>query len=268
MKKVNYTKIAVLCLFVGLQFLWGGCSSTKEIPYFTNLPDSVNIEISKTDFVDPKIQPDDILSVTIQTTDPRANSVVNQRLDEMNVLASSSAQNLGSQQVSGYLVDKNGEIELPLIGKVKVSGLSTFEARALIREKAELLLVKPNVQVRFMNFKVTVIGEVGKPATYAFQSEKVSILDALGMAGDLTIYGKRENVLLMRDTPKGKEMIRFNLNNTDFFNSPYYYLRQNDIIYVEPNKAKVANTDGARTRTITIAASVISLAIVALTRLF
>src|SRR5690606_20590184 len=125
-------------------------------------------------------------------------------------------------------------------------------AREVIRNKAASYLVDPNVQVRFVNFKVTVIGEVGKPATYAFQNEKVSILDAIGMAGDLTIYGKRENVLLIRETSNGKEMIRFNLNKSDIFNSPYYYLKQNDIVYVEPSKSKIANTDASRTRTFAI----------------
>jgi len=261
---MNRLKLYVLMLGV----LVSGCTAPKNIPYFSNLPDSTNTQIAKAAFVDPKIQPDDILSITIQTTDPQANQVVNQKLDDINVLATSSATNLGTgPQVSGYLVDKNGNIELPLIGTVTLGGLSTFEARSLIRKKAEAFLVKPNVQVRFVNFKVTVMGEVAKPATYAFQSEKVSILDALGMAGDLTIYGKRENVLLIRDSADGKEMIRFNLNKTDFFGSPYYYLRQNDIVYVEPNKAKIASTDGARTRALTITASVISLVIVALTRL-
>jgi len=260
MKKVYFVILLLLTAW--------GCTTPKNIPYFRDLPDSVDTKIAQANFVDPKIQPDDILSVTIQTTDPQANNAVNQKLEQIGVLATSSASNAGSQQVSGYLVDKNGEIELPLIGRVKVGGLSTFDARTLIREKAESYLVKPNVQVRFVNFKITVMGEVNKPAAYAFQSEKVTLLEALGMAGDLTIYGKRENVLLVRNTTDGKEMIRFNLNKSDIFKSPYFYLRQNDVIYVEPNKAKIATTDGARTRTITIAASVISLAIVALTRLF
>jgi len=254
-----------LCLACAL--FVSACSSPKNIPYFTDLPDSTDTSVPQATFVDPKIQPDDILSVTIQTTDPQANQVVNQKLDNINVLATSSAQNLGAQQVNGYLVDKNGEIELPLLGRVKVGGLSTFEARTLVREKAEAFLVKPNVQVRFVNFKVTVMGEVSKPATYAFQSERVSILDAIGMAGDLTIYGKRENVLLMRDTPEGKKMIRFNLNKSDLFNSPYYYLRQNDVVYVEPSKAKIATTDGSRTRAFAIIGSVISVLIVAFSRL-
>src|SRR5690606_31646489 len=126
---------------------------------------------------------------------------------------------------------------------------------------------KPNIQVRFVNFKVTVMGEVAKPATYAFQSEKVSILDAIGMAGDLTIYGKRENVLLIRDSPEGKEMIRFNLNKTDFFRSPYYFLRQNDVVYIEPNKSKVATTDAARTRSIAIFTSIASVITIVIARL-
>ncbi len=261
-KHINIGLLLIVC------YLSFSCSSPKNIQYFQDLPDSTDTVVSKAAFVDPKIKPDDVLSITIQTTDPQANQVVNQKLDDINVLATSSATNLGPQGVSGYLVDKNGEIELPLLGKVKVGGLSTFEARTLIRQKAESFIVKPNVQVRFVNFKVTVVGEVTKPATYAFQSEKVSILDAIGMAGDLTIYGKRENVLLVRDAPEGKQMIRFNLNKSNIFKSPYFYLRQNDVVYIEPSEAKIATTDAARTKNLTIIASVISLLVVVASRLF
>lgn len=258
----------IYLLIISVAILVVGCASPKNIPYFTDLPDSINVEVPKASFIDPQIQPDDILSVTIQTADPQANQVVNQKIEDMNVLATSSANNAGSQRVSGYLVDKNGEIELPLLGRVKVAGLSTFEARDLIRKKAASFLVRPNVQVRFVNFKVTVIGEVARPAVYAFQSEKVTLLDALSMAGDLTIYAKRENILLVRDTPEGKKMIRFNVNNSNVFQSDYFYLRQNDVVYVEPNKSKVATTDAARTRNIAIFTSLASIVTIIISRLF
>lgn len=243
------------------------CSSPKNIPYFIDLPDSVNANVPQTTFIDPKIQPDDIVSITIQTADPNAAASVNQKIDGISALGASSASNIGSQQVSGFLVDKNGEVELPMLGAIKIGGLTTFQARERIREAATAYFVKPTVQVRFVNFKITVIGEVTRPASYTVPNEKVTILDALGLAGDLTIYGKRENVLLIRETAQGKEMVRFNLNDSKIFSSPYYYLKQNDVIYVEPSKSKIATTDASRTRTYAIIGSVLSVAIVAISRL-
>ena len=123
------------------------------------------------------------------------------------------------------------------------------------------------MQVRFANFKITVLGEVNRPATYTVPNEKVTVLDALGLAGDLTIYGKRENVLLVRDQGGQKELVRLNLNESEVFSSSYFYLRQNDVIYVEPGKAKAAANNAARTQAFAIIGSVLSVLIVALTRL-
>lgn len=250
-------------------FVLASCTSTKNIPYFQNLPDSVAYSRApQAKFTEPVIQPDDILNINIQTVDPGAAAAVNQKSITESALGASSAGNFGQQQVSGFLVDKNGEVEIPVIGNIKLAGLTTFQARELIRDKAAAFFVKPSVQVRFVNFKVTVIGEVVRPATYTVPNEKVTILDALGLAGDLTIYGKRENVLLIRDSGgKEKELVRFNLNSSDLFQSPYYYLRQNDVIYVEPNKAKIATTDASRTRTYAILGSVLSVLIVVASRL-
>src|SRR5699024_1514139 len=137
-------------------------------------------------------------------------------------------------------------------GKVKLAGLTTFQAQDLIKQKASVVYATPNVQVRFANFKVTILGDVTRPAAYTLSNERVSVLDALGLAGDLTIFGKRENVLLIRDDNGKKDFARLNLNSKDLFNSPYYYLKQNDVIYVEPNKGKAASLNQARTQTIAI----------------
>ncbi|HWV70261.1 MAG TPA: polysaccharide biosynthesis/export family protein [Pseudosphingobacterium sp.] len=246
--------ITVIC--IGLV----GCDTAKKIPYFQNLPDSTDTTVSQSAFAEPKIQSDDILSIIIQTVDPGASASVNQ--EGIKGIAA------GGQQISGFLVDKNGEVELPIIGAVKLMGLTTYEARKVIKEKASKHFVNPNVQVRFANFKVTVIGEVNHPATYTVPNEKVSILDIIGMAGDLTIYGKRDNVLLIRETDKGKKMVRFNLNNSQLFDSPYYYLKQNDIVYVEPAKSKIASTDSAKTRLLAIITSVASLVTIIVVRFF
>src|SRR5690606_2821737 len=125
----------------------------------------------------------------------------------------------------------------------------------------------PTVQVRFANYKVTVLGEVNQPATYTMPNEKVSLLDAIGMAGDLTIFGKRENVLLIRDQDGQKEFVRFNLNSTDIFASPYYYLKQNDVIYVEASKGRAAANNTALMQTISIISTVITLGVLLITQL-
>lgn len=240
---------------------------SKKSVYFTDLPDTAKLRaITPAEFKDPVIQSDDILSITIQTIDPSTSASVNQ-VSSMPVIGANSASATGGQNITGFLVDKNGEVSMPMLGNIKLAGLTTFQARDLIQSRASQFFKNPTVLVRFANYKVTVIGEVARPATYTVPNEKVTLLDALGLAGDLTIYGKRENVLLVRDNQGKKEFVRFNLNSSDVFKSPYFYLKQNDVIYVEPGKGKVAANNAARTQTLAIIGSVLSVLIVALSRL-
>ncbi|TYR36834.1 hypothetical protein FXV77_06545 [Sphingobacterium phlebotomi] len=246
--------------------LLGSCS-VKKIVYFNDLQaDSLRIIKQAAAFTEPVIQTDDILSVTIQTLDPTTSSVVNQS-EIVQAVGASSASNVGNQVISGFLVDKNGYVNMTLLGKVQVAGLTTYQARERITALATQYYKEPTVQVRFANFKVTVLGEVTRPATYTVPNEKVTVLDALGLAGDLTIFGKRENVLLVRDQGKEKELVRLNLNDSDVFQSPYFYLRQNDVIYVEPGKGKAAANNAARTQTYAIIGSILSVLIIAVSRL-
>lgn len=243
------------------------CVVTKKSVYFTDLPDTAKLrEVVPAEFKDPVIQPDDILSITVQTIDPTTTASVNQ-VSSMPAIGASSASTVGSQTITGFLVDKNGNVTMPMLGSMKLTGLTTYQARDLIQQRASTFFKEPTVQVRFANYKITVIGEVTRPATYTVPNEKVTLLDAIGLAGDLTIYGKRENVLLVRDNGDKKEFVRFNLNSSDVFKSPYFYLKQNDVIYVEPGKGKVAATNAARTQTLTIIGSLLSVLIVAFTRL-
>ncbi|HWV73132.1 MAG TPA: polysaccharide biosynthesis/export family protein, partial [Pseudosphingobacterium sp.] len=238
------------------------CRSNKTIPYFKNISEVDYKEIKQIQYTEPIIQSDDILDITFQTADISASVSVNEAATD-NSVAAPGAQ----QRVAGFVVDKYGEVELPILGRIKLSGLTSYEARNLLREKAKRFFVDPTVQVRFVNFKVTVIGEVNRPSSYTMPSERVTILDAIGLAGDLTIYGKRENVLLIRENSKGKEMVHFNLNDAELFTSPYYYLKQNDIIYVEPSKGKIASAEASRFSVIAIFASLLSTAALIITRL-
>jgi polysaccharide export outer membrane protein len=239
------------------------CVSTKNVTYFQNLStEQKSVMESVAKFTEPIIQSDDILAISINTIDAQSSSTVNQAGAVLG-----SGNNSGREPVNGYLVDKNGEVELSLIGKVKVAGLTTYDAKELIRKRASQDLKNPNVSVRFANFKISILGEVSRPAAYTVPNEKVSVLDALSLAGDLTIYGKRENILVIRDNNGKKEFGRLNLNSTDTFNSPFYYLKQNDVVYVEPNKSRVVSLNAATRTTVAVAISAISTIVLIITRL-
>jgi len=239
-----------------------GCSGVKNISYFHNVGISDSITTtSMVEFTEPTIQPDDILAISIFTMDPATGAQVNQ-------VASQAIQGLnGANAINGFLVDKNGEIELSIIGKVKLMGLTTFQARDLIREKASVDYKNANVQVRFANFKVNVIGEVNRPALYTLPNEKVTVIDAIGLAGDLTLYGKRDNILVIREKAGKKEYARLNLYDTNIFKNPFYYLKQNDIVYVEPHKSKTAALNAPTRTSIGLILSAISVIVLAITRL-
>jgi polysaccharide export outer membrane protein len=249
--------------------LLSSCQSTKNVTYFQDISVLAQSELSNTTkFVEPVIQSDDILSISIFTIDPTSNMVVNQAASQaISTTSAATASLAATAPTSGFLVDKNGEIDLSIIGRVKVMGLTTFQARDLIKEKAAVVYKNPNIQVRFANFKITILGEVARPASYVIPNEKVSILDALGLAGDLTIFGKRENVILIRENLGKKEFARLNLNSKEIFNNPYYYLKQNDVLYIEPNKGKAATLNAARTQTLAIIGTALTVLITLISRI-
>ena len=243
--------LRALLLICSLSIFFGACKTTKVVPYFSDFPDTARPTSAKAfPFKNPLIQPDDVLSITIQTIDNVVSAPVN-TTNSSDVNGGSATA--GGQNVSGYLVDKDGLVELPFIGKIKVSGLTTAEARDTITRAADKLFVSPVVNVRLINFKITVLGEVSRPSTYVMPSEKVTIFDAIGVAGDLTLYGRRENILLIRDsTNDSRQMVRLNLNSKNIISSPYFYLQPNDLVYVEPNKDRLIGSDATTGRRLTI----------------
>lgn len=248
--------------FAILVYTFSSCTPYKNIPYFADFADTaLKTSVKTAPFSSPVIKPDDLLSITIETVD----ADITRLLNSGNVVAQTTnlPPSANEQTIPGYLVDKDGEVELPFVGKIKLAGYTTTQARDAITAAISQYIKNPIVNIKFANFKVTVLGEVLRPSTYIMPTEKVSVLDALGQAGDLTIYGRRENVLVIRDTlDNQKNMVHLNLNSKNVMSSPYFYLQPNDVVYVEPNKAKAASTDAARNRDITIVASVISLLIV------
>lgn len=262
-KQDNLIKGKHLVLFLCIITLFSSCVSNKKIAYFQDIQSVKQAKLdSAIAFTEPVIQPDDILSINIFTLNPQSGAIINQAAATP-TLGGNTNSSLAAQS-TGFLVDKNGEIELSLIGKLKVAGFTTYQARELIREKATDVYKQPNVQLRFANFKVSVLGEVNAPSAYTLPNEKVTVLDALSLAGDLTIYGRRENVLIVRDNNGKKEFARLDLNSSAIFSSPFYYLKQNDVIYVEPNKRKVSASNSAQIQTIGVIASVISVIVLAI----
>lgn len=265
MKKLNLLLMAFSKLLV-IVLLLSSCSVKKTI-YFNDLPvDTLQVIKKASAFQEPTVQRDDILNISIHTLDPMTSQVANQAM-AVQAIGASSATNVGTQSITGFMVDKEGYIHMALIGAVHVAGLTTYQAREAITARASQYFKEPNVQVRFANFKITVLGEVARPATYTVPNEKISVLDALGLAGDLTIFGKRDNVLLIREQNGENQLIRLNLNNSDLLASNYFYLRQNDVLYVEPGKGKAASNNASRTQTFAMIGSFLSLLIVAFSRL-
>lgn len=227
-------------------FVFCSCTNTKKTTYFYGVPDgpiASNMTIPES-----IIQKNDILSIVVSDINPQAAEQFNPTNSNNN----DPSATIGNDVPVGYLVDTDGEIQFPFLGSIKAQGLTKTELKdkikSIILEKK--LLLEPIISIRFLNFKVTVLGEVGKPTVIPIANEKISLLEALGLAGDLTIYGNRENVMVIREEmtaeKKDKRTIaRINLNSGDLFASKYYYLQSNDIVYVEPNKAKVASTSRA-----------------------
>jgi len=254
MKNKIKGNIFLSLVIIGVTFLNLSCSSIKNVKYFTDIPDTARYtQLNKLKYVDPLIQPDDIMSINIQVADPVATQVIATGNVSNSAVGSTSAGGTGSQTINGYLVDESGNVEIPVLGKIKLQGVTTEQAREVVRTRASLYFKDPTVNVRFANFRITILGEVAKPATYVVPNEKITILDALGLAGDLTIFGRRDNVLLIRQYDDGRrETVRLDLTKSAVLNSPYYYLRQNDYIYVEPTKAKIVSSDAIQNRNISI----------------
>jgi polysaccharide export outer membrane protein len=238
------------------------CTSSKRIAYFQDISDSLrfratSLEVAK--FQDPEIQPGDILQITMQ----RFNS-----LDDSDFIRTRSQESTdpNATKVSEFLVDRLGHITVPLIGILRVAGLTSSAAKDTIQAKLGRFFQDPIINVRISNFTITVLGEVSRPASYVLAKEKTSVLDALGIAGDMTIYGKRDNVLLIRNASANKEAVRLDLSSSSVMRSPYFYLKQGDVLYVEPNKSKINSLDATKTRNYALLASGLSVLIVLISR--
>src|SRR5690606_26571685 len=227
----------------------------RNLVYFSDIDSQSNYNVKIESSVDPEIQPDDLLKITVSSLSQESNMLFN-----AGILTTTGNNAISTSPLNdGYLVDKAGEINFPVLGKIKIGGLTKDEAIEEVSFRLREYVKDPIVNIRFMNFKVTVIGEVNRPSTFTVATEKITILEALGLAGDMTPYGKRENVLVIRDKDGVRSANRLNLNDKSILSSPYYYLTQNDVVYVEPDKMKAVqvNVNPNRTQAITIASSIL-----------
>jgi len=241
--KLTQYSIYLVLLYIAV---WGGatsCVSPKSIVYFQG--DTLrNSSQAVTQRYVPTIQSSDLLAIVVGSLNTEANEIFNAANLARTANTNYSVSGGGVRETTlGYLVDADGNVEIPLIGKVAVKNLTTNVAADTIRHRLLNYLKEPSVTVRHLNFKVSVLGEVNRPAVYVIPDEKITLPEVLSLAGDLTIYGKRNNVLVIREEAGNRLYGRLDLTSRDIFNSPYYYIHKNDVIYIEPVKTRLAATD-------------------------
>lgn len=234
---------AFITLFVLLMTM-ASCGSVKDIAYFQNK--AVNQPEAVDKHAGIVIQPKDMLSIVVSSRNPELVAMFN--LPVVSYQAGSEiVSGAGQQRLMGYVVDNEGYIDFPVLGKIQVSSLTRWELSEVIKKRLldDGLLTDAVVTVEFMNFKISVIGEVNNPGTFTIDGDKVTVLQAISLARDLTIFGERENVTVIRERDGERTMYEINLCDVDMFQSPAYYLQQNDVVYVQPSsiKARQSTTD-------------------------
>lgn len=224
-----------------LVMLLASCTSYKQVPYLQNSKEWAGTEQSAI-VHEPRIHPGDLLSIIVSNPGNLASSIAYNQLTPSD---NSNTSMLSQPVLQSYLVDAAGDVAIPNVGKVNVAGKTIYETEQHILGMVKnAFSTTPVVVVRFVDFKVSVLGEVTNPGTFTIKDGKVNILEALALARDLTIYGRRDNVKVVRENSDGKkEIAELNLNDASILSSPYYYLQQNDVVYVTPNESKAKNSD-------------------------
>lgn len=236
-------------LFAALILLFSACADTKKMIYFKDLENvrETALTSSAMDNAEHKIEANELLSIhiTSPTTEVAAYDMMNKINDYKTGGPTSTG---GKMETTGYLVSNEGYIEIPLLGPLKAAGLTKSQLKEAVTKKIldKRLLIDPIVDVRYLNYEVTILGEVARPSVINVPTEKISLIKALGVAGDITAYGRRDNVMIVREADGKKLVTRVNLNSSSFLQSPYYYLQPNDVVYVETTKNRAASVDRTR----------------------
>ncbi|HEV9038509.1 MAG TPA: polysaccharide biosynthesis/export family protein [Puia sp.] len=271
--------IGLVCSTVLLTTLLGSCGNTRQLTYLQGQFDTT--KLSQLPVIDPTIKKGDLLSIVVYSDNPQATAIFNQSLITVPATQASGMSggaggtgqggnsgggtasmtglsNAAPAQSPGYLVDENGNISFQGLGRLHVEGLTKAQLKDTLDERLKDQLKNPYYTIRFMNYRFTMLGEIQRPGVYSMPGESVSLLEALGMAGDMTFFGRRDNVLVIRSNNGKREFARLDLTKPDAMTSPYFYLQQNDLIYIEANKKKVAANDQVTARNVAIGASIVS----------
>ncbi len=215
------------------------CASSKKVVYLQDVVPLKQQDIEQK--YEVYIHNDDLLAIMVNSKNPELALPFNMPMVSYQL----GSQTAPQQRVLGYLVDTNGDIDFPILGKLHVAGLTRLQLTDMIKQRLidEDLIKDPIVTVQFLNYKVSVMGEVNRPGSFNISGDRITLLEALSMAGDLTIYGRRDRVAVIREKDGKRTILMHDLRSSDIFNSPCYYLQQNDIVYVEPNKAKAGQSE-------------------------
>jgi len=251
---------------VFLAFVFSSCGNTRQFTYLQGKFDTARL--SQINVTDPVIQKGDLLSVIVYSDNPQATALYNQSVIIAPSSGSSSSTGNGgvaagfsgaSPTTAGYLVDEQGNIQFQGLGVLHVEGLTRGGLRAILDSSLKEYLKNPYYTIRFLNYKFTMLGEVARQGVYSIPGDHINLLEAIGMAGDLTFYGRRDNILVIRVNEGKREYARLDLTKPEIMASPYFYLQQNDVVYVEQTRKKIAANDQVTFRNITVATSLVSM---------
>lgn len=257
--------LVILCIW----FSCSSCGNTRHLIYMQGKFDTA--ALSTVPVKEPVFQKGDIVSIVVYSDNPDATKIYNQALiaapstsvaggESGTIGAQAGSQSIGgvSPTSGGYLVDENGNVQFQGLGLIHIEGLTRNALRDTLDARLKSFLVHPYYSIRFLNYKFTMLGEIAHPGIYSIPGERVSLLEALGMAGDMTFYGRRDNILVMRENNGKREWARLDITRPDIIGSPYFYLQSNDVVIIEPTKKKVAASDQVTIRNISIATSIVS----------
>lgn len=246
----------ILGIFLTFMLI-ASCNSSKNIAYLQNTGNLKNDQK-----FEPTLQTDDQLLIIVSSENPEVAAPYNLKTV---VYQGGGENSIAQERQQAYLVDQNGNIEFPMLGEIKMAGLTRIQAISKLKLLLKDHIKDPIVNLRLLNFRISVLGEVNKPGVFPINSDRITLVEALALAGDLTIYGKRNDVLVIREKDGVKTYQKIDITKTDFINSPYYYLSQNDVVYVEPNKTRVNSSVIGPNLTVGISALSLVVTILALT---
>lgn len=252
--------IILRILLFAMPVLFFSCASREKLAYYQNIDALANSSQSST--FETVLQPDDVLMIVVMGENAEVVTPFNM---PSAVIQSTTEVENQQLRVSSYLIDSKGMIQFPVIGAIQLGGLTRAEAVAKMNKELSKYITKPSVNLRILNFKITVQGEVNQPGVHSISSERITLAEAISLSGDLSVYGKRDNILIIREKNGKKEIARVDITKADFINSPYYYLSQNDVVYVEPNRTKINSSVVGPNTSIIISAISLLITVIALT---